>query len=286
MTYISSSCLKNKKIIDTVNELVEYGFDTIELSGGTRPYKEMEQDLIQAKQNLDVEFLLHNYFPPPQEDFVLNLASSIPLIRTKSIEHCKRAIDLSIRLDAEKFAFHAGFFIDIKVEEIGKKITNSQVSDKNEAYNLFCDAYTELNNFVGDDIKLYIENNVFSESNSESFNGISPLMLTDLGSFLELKSQIDFNLLLDIAHLKVSANTLKNDFDKELNVLFNQTDYIHVSDNDGKHDTNNLFEKNSVLYRTLNSLNWNNKTVTIEVYETLENVKRSIENINTIINAR
>ncbi|MFK8038660.1 MAG: TIM barrel protein [Crocinitomicaceae bacterium] len=285
MSYISSSCLKNKKIIDSINELVEFGFDAIELSGGTRPYAEMETDLIQAEKNLGVKFLLHNYFPPPQEDFVLNLASSNDTIRSMSLEHIKRSIDLSIKLDTKKFAFHAGFLMDIKVEEIGKKITNTKLSDKSKSYDTFCEAYTELIAFAGKDIKLYIENNVFSKSNHESFKGINPLMLTDLNSYKELKSYIDFNLLLDVAHLKVSANTLNLDFDRELIELFNKTDYIHVSDNDGKHDTNSAFKKESTLYKQLDLLDWSNKTVTIEVYDSLGNVKSSMDNINKIINA-
>ena len=44
--------------------------------------------------------------------------------------------------------------------------------------------------------------------------------------------------MLDIAHLKVSCNTLKKDFKKESDYLLDQTDYIHLSGNDGMEDSN------------------------------------------------
>lgn len=285
MAFISSSCVKHQKIADSIKELQAYGFDSIELSGGTKPYKEMVEDLRQAKFGEGLNLLLHNYFPPPTEDFVLNLASANDKVYQQSLEHCKRAIDLSVQLETGKFGFHAGFFIDIKVEEIGKKLSPSDITDKNEAFDRFCEAHELLKPFAGDDLVLYVENNVFSKSNSESFKGVNPLMLTDLEGYNELKSRIDFNLLLDVAHLKVSCKTLERNFEDELEKLFGLSNYIHVSDNDGLHDTNTTFQKDSELFQLLNDLKWEDKTVTLEVYESLDKVKESLENINLILNA-
>ncbi|NOQ75662.1 MAG: TIM barrel protein [Crocinitomix sp.] len=285
MAFVSSSCVKHEKIIDSIRELNAFGFNAIELSGGTRPYPEMLMDLKSAKENLGVDLLLHNYFPPPPVDFVLNLASAHDTIQQQSLEHCKRAIEMSIALETGQFGFHAGFFIDIKVSEIGKKLSPSDITDKNEAFDRFCDAHQHLTTFAGNDLKLYVENNVFSKSNHESFEGKNPLMLTDLEGFKELKSRIDYNLLLDVAHLKVSCKTLDQNFTETLELLFNSSDYIHVSDNDGLHDTNNALQANSDLFKQLETLNWENKTVTLEVYEPLEKVAASVDTINLILNA-
>lgn len=286
MPFVSSSCVKHDKIIDSIHELANYGFKNIELSGGTKPYNNMKSDLLAVKKDLDVNLLLHNYFPPPETNFVLNLASANNSIYEQSIEHCKKAIELSQNIGANRFGFHAGFFIDIKTSEIGKKLSFTELTDKDKAYDRFCLAFEALSKVAGEDVKLFIENNVFSKSNSESFNGVNPLMLTDLKSYNDLGNLINFNLLLDVAHLKVSANTLGNNFENELNTLFQNSDYIHVSDNDGLHDTNNEFKRSSRLFDSLSNLNWDNKTVTIEVYETLDRVKNSAENINRILNVR
>ncbi|MFT5824150.1 MAG: sugar phosphate isomerase/epimerase [Crocinitomix sp.] len=285
MAFVSSSCVKHEKIIDSIRELNDFGINALELSGGTKPYPEMLTDLKSAKENLGVDLLLHNYFPPPPVDFVLNLASANDIIQQQSLEHCKQAIEMSIALETGQFGFHAGFFIDIKVSEIGKKLSPSDITDKNEALDRFCDAHQHLMAFAGNDLKLYVENNVFSKSNHESFEGKNPLMLTDLEGYKELKSRIDFNLLLDVAHLKVSCKTLNQNFTEALELLFNSSDYIHVSDNDGLHDTNNGFQPNSDLFDQLKTLNWKNKTVTLEVYEPLEQVAASVDTINLILNA-
>ena len=285
MTYISSSCVKNIKIIDSVKELAKFGFQAIELSGGTKPYANIETDLLAIKNDLGLDLLLHNYFPPPTNDFVLNLASSNSMILKSSLDHCKNAIHLSATLGAKQYGFHAGFFLDIAVREIGKKISNKHLEDKDKSYDIFCESVHKLQKFAGKDVKLYIENNVFSKSNFESFNGENPLMLTDVKGYELLKNKIDFNLLLDVAHLKVSSQTLGNDFNESLNELFSKSEYIHISDNDGQHDTNKMLTSNSTLFKDLSKLNWNNKTVTIEVYESLEKLMESKNNINNIIHA-
>jgi sugar phosphate isomerase/epimerase len=285
MAFISSSCVKHQKIIDAIRELNAFGFNAIELSGGTKPYKSMREDLKTIKANEGIDLMLHNYFPPPSEDFVLNLASANDKVYQQSVEHCKRAIEISAELETGKFGFHAGFFIDIKVEEIGKKLSPSDITDKNRAYDRFCEAHTILTQIAGNDVQLYVENNVFSHSNNASFKGFNPLMLTNCETYQELKERIDFKLLLDVAHLKVSCQTLKKDFTTELQSLFNVSDYIHVSDNDGLHDTNNAIELKSSLYQELKQLNWSGKTVTLEIYEPLEKVKSSLENINLLLDA-
>ena len=55
----------------------------------------------------------------------------------------------------------------------------------------------------------------------------------------------NINLLVDVAHLKVSANSLGLDYFGELEKLFQLADYVHLSDNDGYSDQNNGFNKNS-----------------------------------------
>ena len=55
----------------------------------------------------------------------------------------------------------------------------------------------------------------------------NPLLLTDVQSYKELK-KFNFNLLLDLAHLKVSCRSLNLDFIQQANYLINETDYIHL----------------------------------------------------------
>ena len=99
MIYVSTSCVKSKKIIDSVLKLAQSGFKNIELSGGTEYYDNFENDLINLKKEFDLNYLIHNYFPPPLEHFVLNLASTDKDIYEKSLSHYKRAIQLAEKLN-------------------------------------------------------------------------------------------------------------------------------------------------------------------------------------------
>ena len=93
MIYISSACIKSDKISESISILAESGFRKIELSGGTKYYKDYEKDLVFLQQKYNLNYLVHNYFPPPEEPFVLNLASTNDHIYHSSIELYKKAID-------------------------------------------------------------------------------------------------------------------------------------------------------------------------------------------------
>jgi len=73
--YVSSACVVHEKIKDSIEELGLNGFKDIELSGGTKYYAGYEDDLIRLKEKYHLNYLVHNYFPPPKEEFILNLAS-------------------------------------------------------------------------------------------------------------------------------------------------------------------------------------------------------------------
>ncbi len=277
--------MKNELIKESIAELRSNGIDHIELSGGTKPYRELESDLIQAKED-GAELLIHNYFPPPEKPFVLNLASIHSETRIASLDHCKRAIDLSRKFGAKKFGFHAGFFLDISVNDIGKKLTRDNLVEAEKAYDLFCAAHQELTEYASDDVKLYVENNVLSAENHQTFAGQEPLMLVDVKSYERLASMIDFNLLLDVAHLKVSCHSLGLNFSDQLRYLYSLSDYIHISDNDGKSDINLSIDADSSLWSSLSELNgWAEKIITLEVYSGITDVKDSIKLVTDLTNA-
>ena len=131
-------------------------------------------------------------------------------------------------------------------------------------------------------IKLYIENNVINLGSFLSFNRTAPAMLLNSNDYKILKQDINFNLLLDVAHLKVSANSMKLDFSKELSTLLESSDYLHLSDNNGLNDENKAIKKNSNLFDLLKIVNINNKTITLEIYDDLDTIKESYELISSL----
>jgi len=282
MIYISSSCVKHKKIKDSVQELADNGFKNIELSGGTEYYDGFEEDLLALKEKYNLNYICHNYFPPPKKHFVLNLASLNDEIYTCSFEHIKKVIKLSEKLGAKRYGFHAGFLIDIKVSEIGKKISKESLYDTNKSLQRFCNGFKELSQ-IANKLELYVENNVFSSTNYTTYEGENLFMLTNSKDFYKLKKEIDFNLLLDVAHLKVSSKTLQLNFEKELSNMIQNSDYIHISDNDGLHDSNNPFKKNSELIQLLKNYNLRNKDFTLEIYDSMDKIKETYTVLQEVI---
>ena len=94
MIYVSTACVKNNSIKESVLELAQLGYKNIELTGGTTYYDGFERDLLELKESHNLNYLLHNYFPPPNEHFILNIASLNNDIYDRSIEHCLRAVNL------------------------------------------------------------------------------------------------------------------------------------------------------------------------------------------------
>jgi endonuclease IV len=282
MIYVSSSCVNNIKIRDSVQELAENNFQNIELSGGTEYYENFENDLLELKAKYSLNYRCHNYFPPPKKPFVLNLASLNDETFQMSFDHLQKVIALSNRLGADKFAFHAGFFIDIKLNEIGKKISLDNLFDGKDAIERFCNAYKIIKK-QSKNVCLFIENNVFSRNNADTFNGKNPFMMTNFNEYKSLKEKIDFNLLLDVAHLKVSAKTLGLNWEDEFKNMINVSSYIHVSDNDGFHDSNNQLAKSSSLLSMLKESDTRNKDFTLEIYDGMYAIKKSYEILSQVI---
>ena len=282
MIYISTSCVKHSKIKDSVEELASNGFKNIELSGGTEYYENFEIDLVELKSKYNLNYRCHNYFPPPKKHFVLNLASLNDETFRMSLEHLERVVALSNRLGADKFAFHAGFFIDIKLSEIGKKLSRDNLFNEKRAIKRFCSAY-EIVKKQAKNVSLFIENNVFSKTNAETYDGENPFMMTNFNEYKSLKEKIDFNLLLDVAHLKVSAKTLGLDWKSEFENMIEVSNYIHISDNDSFHDLNNQLTRGSSLLSMLSQVNTENKDFTLEIYDHMNAIKKSHKILSEIV---
>ena len=283
MVYISSSCVKSDNIIHILNSLIGKGINNIELSGGTRFYSDLENQLIDCVQKNKINVRLHNYFPPPKEDFVINIASLNSEIYEKSISHCLNAIRLSKKLGADRYSIHAGFLIDPGIKEIGigNSLKKKGLYDVNLATQKMISSIKLFNEEAGNDLKIYIENNVISKKNYEKYRN-NPFILTTRNDYENLSKNISFNLLLDVAHLKVSSNTLGRNFKEDLDFLFDKTDYLHLSSNNSLEDTNNNILSDTDLVKFLKTKDLKKKTLTLEVYEDLEKVIEDYNFLNKL----
>jgi len=283
MIYVSSSCVHFETIAESVRFLAEEGFKNIELSGGTKLYPALENDLQELKSEFSLNYLCHNYFPPPAIDFVLNLASLNEQIGKMSLDHVLAAIALSKRLGASKYSFHAGFIIDIPIEQIGKSISQITLFDRSKCKEQFAAYYLQIHQQFPE-IDLYVENNVLSARNLKNYQGRNPFFITDAQGVEEFSELPGFRPLLDVAHLKVTCQSLNLSFEDQLARFMSKTDYIHISDNDGFADTNRTFEFGSELYDQLSDFDFVGKTISLEVYSGISDLKRSFEAAKKLVN--
>jgi sugar phosphate isomerase/epimerase len=260
--YISTGGFNRIPAYKSVKKLINYGAKNIELSGGTYSSDNIKKLRAYKKK---INFQIHNYFPPPKIPFVLNLASQNSLIAKRSFKHIETSIKKCKQIGSNYYSFHAGFLCDIKVNELGKKIVKKKLFNRKESISIFLKRVKKLSILAKKNrIMLLVENNVLSNNNLKEFKS-NPLLMCDPKETLKIAKQFPLNvkLLIDVAHLKVSAKTLNFDPKDMFNKCEKYIGGYHLSDNDGKSDSNMPFSNNAWFWKHLNKkINY----LSVEVY--------------------
>ena len=239
--YVSSMAFYGTAPMDMIRQAAAENFP-LEFSSAL-PYRE---DMEMIFREYPHPKLVHNYFPAPSIPFVLNLASEDPIIRTQSIEHVLKGLRWSKQGGAAFYAAHAGFCIDPRPEDLGQQLQQSTGRiDREKHWKLFLEAIRIILP-VAEALELdfYIENNVTAKMNL-NVHGESPLLCSDPKEMRRLIEEIDhprLGILLDTAHLKVSANTLNFSAPAAVKTLTPFVRAIHHSDNAGELDNNQPIE--------------------------------------------
>ena len=267
--FVSSAALKNNSIAKVSKKFENAGIKNIEFSGGL-----YEEDVLkklkklQKKQNI----LIHNYFPRPKKDFVLNLASANKFILKKTEAFIKKSILLCSKLNIKYYSFHAGFLIDPKIRMLGKKIKKTSIQNRDESLKRFILRTNKLARFAKKhNVELLIENNVLSKKNYLVFKN-NPLLMTSYQEMIKIMKNTpnNVNLLIDVGHLKVSAKTLKFNMKNTLSKVNKWVKGYHLSENNGLEDSNNFLKSKSWFLKILKT---NVDFISLEIYST--NLKKN-----------
>lgn len=263
MIYLSTGGFSRNTFVETAKLLDSKIVKALELSAGTY-CEDLEASLASVKT--DYNLALHNYFPVPKEPFVFNLASGNPTISELSMSHAKKSIELSAKFGSKYYSFHAGYLLDPDVNELGKEIKLTKLIDRTQGLKNFIANVNKLADFAVElGVELLIENNVLSLANSQNFAD-NPLLMVEAKETELIFEQVRENvhLLIDVAHLKVSANSLGFDAVEYLYKFKPITKGYHLSDNNGEADTNEGFGLDAWF---IEHINWNLDYYSIEVYE-------------------
>jgi len=194
-----------------------------------------------------VNFSFHNYFPPPKIPFTLNLATLNDEIYNICKKHIINSIQLSSKYNQKYYSFHAGFLIDPQPNELGKKILKKKINDEKEATDIFLKRLEKISiEAKREGVEILIENNVLNNQNYKTFKQ-NPFMMTSPSQTSAIVKELpdNVNILLDLAHLKVSSRTLKFSPKDYLEKFDYKIKAYHVSDNNGHFDTNDLITESS-----------------------------------------
>ena len=281
--YISTGCCPNLSADKYSEELVKAGINSIELSGGA--YSKNVIDNL-CKFEKKVKFQVHNYFPPPKIPFVLNLASQNSEILNLSLSHVDYALDCCLKLGATYYSFHAGFLCDLKVSELGSQIKKRKLYNREKSIDCFLKSVSSISKKAENKgIKIMIENNVLSTKTKNEFHG-NPLLMCDAEECVKIIKQVPQNvkLLLDVAHLKVSAKSIGFDPIEMMKKCDDCVGGYHLSDNDGLSDTNETFLKDAWFLKYLKpDLDY----YSMEVYEKSTNkMKKLIDIVNQYLSKK
>ena len=163
MIYLSTGMYKKDFTSKIINNLIKNNITNIELSSGLYE-KNITKKIICNKKR--VNYLIHNYFPPPKKAFVFNLSSNNHNIRNKSINLAIKAIQLSKKVNAHYYSFHGGFLIDPDIKTLGMALETQVLISKKDGIKNFVNSVQILSDEAKKQgIELLIENNVLTKEN-------------------------------------------------------------------------------------------------------------------------
>ncbi|MFC1729976.1 sugar phosphate isomerase/epimerase family protein [candidate division KSB1 bacterium] len=228
MIYISSCCLE--KIRDLRKVLEQYwkeGIRNVELSG-CHPHMPDVKEIVDSYK---FNYLVHNYFPPPKEAFVFNLASNDKSVLKRSLELAKQAVKLCNKMGAPIYSVHTGYRQDpglgFKFDVKGPAILY------NDAINIFKKSLKEIADFAHDhSVKIGFENQPAKNPHGDVKEFITFIKAEEFNSIVKEIGPEKIGVVLDIAHLENAATIMKFDIDSFIEDVRENVIELHVCDND------------------------------------------------------
>ena len=249
--FASTSSLWTKDIDRGVQQLFEAGFDGVELSYSSSWDPEIAKKILRWRQ---IGMLsIHNYFPRPRKDFVFNLASRDPQVLSRSLDHAQIAIQIANAHAMTWVSFHSGFLIDPQPGELGRVIHSRELGNRMESLESFTHHAKTIAQFgASKGVRVLWENNVLSATNLKTFNS-SPFLLVEPEEILAFGTQLPENsgILLDVAHLSVSCQTLGIGRESSLRRVGAISRGLHLSEDNGQIDDGGLVKKDSWFWKHL-----------------------------------
>lgn len=218
-------------------------------------------------RDFPAKWLIHNYFPAPDQPFVLNLASQNPDTLQRSRALCIQAIRLCAALKAPFYSVHCGFLAEFDPGSLGRALAFDEICDYERGYGTFLESLRVL---LGEaracGIRILVEPNVVAPFNLVEGRNLL-LLLAEPREFTRLFAEIHDDLLgvlLDLGHLRVTAKTLGFDKADFIEAVAPTIGGFHLHDNDGDSDQHLPVQAGSWALSVLVQERFNGRPVVVE----------------------
>jgi sugar phosphate isomerase/epimerase len=210
-----------------VVRMLSRGVSNIEVSS-FHPFEEgLEDILLWHAGNGDARILVHNYAPPTRGGMLINLCSADGAVRDATRAFVRERIDLTKRIGADYYSFHAGFRVEYSVG-VHQYATRT---GHEEALSTFIEEVASLADYAaGQGVHLGVENHVAIRENRDN------LILYDIPDWERLLDEVRspfLHLHLDVGHLKISANEHGFDRGRFIELFGDRVMGVHFNDNTG-----------------------------------------------------
>jgi len=240
--YVSTACLSGQEPLQVrLSRFFASGFQNVELGASVSVTPESLDSLPSFGGN----FLVHNYFPPPEDSFVLNLASRDKTIRKRSGDLIRQALTLCAEIGAPFYSLHGGFITD--PTGFGSHSFVFPLPESANERNLAMTRFiTEIQIILEYARSLGVD--ILVENNVCDLSLVDRLLFVEAQDFLTLKRDLStthLGILLDTGHLNVSAHTLGFDRMEFVAQIAPYVRALHVHDNNGLADEHRQIQPDS-----------------------------------------
>ncbi len=234
--FVSTTFVKDGTPISEVLEICEKAkINNLELGSNHCWQINQRKTVCNFKSN---NYLVHNYFPVPKNNFVVNIASNNNNIRKRSILHAKNCINFAKTINAKLYTLHFGFLADPVTSNISNKnydfVFNEE--DKNNVYydktfNNMINSLIEIIKYA----KLKRVNIALETEGSAKKDYCFMSRAWEYEKLFKIFSKNELKLNLNLGHLFLEYSN-KKDINKFLNIVKKRVVALEISHNDGKLD--------------------------------------------------
>ena len=260
--YVSTACLDgNKELFYILTQYHKLGFKNVEISG-PHPYKSVDEltDMLLHFRSLGMNFIFHNYFPAPMEEFVINPTSKDENIRLKSHRLIYEAVDLAKRTGVDLYCIHPGYLKDpLGINDGMFYFGQGKSSKKENCFERltvdFMKYYESLNlESANQDLFIGLEN-LFPQKDGSNYS----ILCTkeDIAAIFDTEavSRSNLGLLIDLSHLAISSEIFGFDryyfIDEVIQKYGDRIYEVHLSENDATYDRHAAIKENSWQLKVL-----------------------------------